>query len=42
MLVPAMVEAGVDVWAGQPINDKALLYEEYGKDIVLGIDLDFP
>lgn len=42
MLVPAMVEAGVDVWAGQPINDKALLYEEYGKDIVLGVDIDFP
>ncbi len=38
LLVPAMIEAGVDVWNGQPMNDKDMLYEKYGKDIILGID----
>ena len=38
LLVPAMIEAGVDMWAGQPMNDKDLLYREYGRDIKLGID----
>ncbi len=37
-LVPAMIEAGIDVWCGQPMNDKAMLHERYGKDIVLGIE----
>ncbi len=41
-LVPAMIAAGVDVWAGQPMNDKKMLHEKYGKDIVLGVDIDFP
>lgn len=39
LLVPAMIEAGVDMWAGQDINDKAMLYREYGKDIKLGVDI---
>lgn len=38
LLVPAMIEAGVDMWAGQEMNDKAKLYQLYGKDIKLGID----
>lgn len=38
LLVPAMIEAGVDMWAGQIINDKELIYREYGRDIKLGID----
>ena len=38
MLVPAMIAAGVDVWSGQPMNDKEMLYEKYGKDIILGIE----
>ncbi len=38
LLVPAMIEAGVDIWNGQPMNDKDMLYEKYGKDIILGID----
>lgn len=37
MLVPAMIEAGVDMWSGQGINDKEMLYKEYGKDIKFGI-----
>lgn len=36
-LVPAMIEAGVDMWNGQPMNDKDKLYKEYGKDIKLGV-----
>lgn len=39
LLVPAMIEGGVDIWSGQPMNDKEMLYEKYGKDIMLGIDV---
>ena len=39
LLVPAMIAAGVDLWSGQPINDKEMLYEKYGKDIMLGIEV---
>ena len=37
-LVPAMIEAGIDSWRGQAINDKAKLFEEYGDKIILGIE----
>lgn len=37
LLVPAMIEAGVDMWCGQTINDKELLYREYGDAIKLGV-----
>lgn len=37
-LIPAMIAAGVDSWSGQPMNDKAKLYHEYGKDIMIGVD----
>ena len=40
LLVPAMIEAGVDMWAGQDMNDKAMLYREYGQDIKLGVNPD--
>lgn len=40
LLVPAMIEAGVDMWAGQDMNDKAWLYREYGRDIKLGVNPD--
>ncbi len=36
-LVPAMIEAGVDTWCGQPMNDFKMLYEQYGEQIALGI-----
>ena len=39
LLVPAMIEAGVDIWCGQPMNNKAMLYEKYGKDIMLGVEV---
>lgn len=38
LLVPAMIEAGMDTWCGQPMNDKEKLHELYGKDIILGIE----
>lgn len=36
-LVPAMIEAGVDIWCGQPMNDFKMMYDKYGRDITLGI-----
>ena len=38
LLVPCMIEAGVDLWAGQTMNNKEMLYKEYGKDIKLGVE----
>jgi hypothetical protein len=40
LLVPAYIEAGCDSWSGQPMNDKAMLYEKYGDKIILGIETD--
>ena len=37
-LIPAMIAIGVDSWSGQPMNDKAKLYHQYGKDILIGVD----
>lgn len=37
-LVPAMVEAGVDLWAGQELNDKGALYRDWGARILLGVE----
>ena len=39
MLVPGMIEAGVDTWSGQPMNDFEMLYEKYGDKIVLGMPI---
>jgi len=39
-LVPAYIEAGVDAWSGQPMNDKEMLYEQYGGRIILGVEPD--
>lgn len=39
-LVPLMIEAGMDSWGGQPINDKWKLYERYGDQICLTINTD--
>ena len=38
LIVPAMIEAGVDAWSGQPINDKDMLFREYGDQFVFGIE----
>lgn len=37
-LVPAMIEAGIDAWRGQALNDKKKLFELYGDKIILGIE----
>jgi len=37
-MVPAMIECGVDLWCGQPLNDKFMLYEKYGDQLILGIE----
>jgi hypothetical protein len=34
-LVPAMIEAGVDVWSGQPMNDRLQVLKQYGDRIKL-------
>ena len=39
LLVPAMIEAGVDSWSGQPMNDFEMLYEKYGDKITLGMPI---
>ena len=36
MLVPAMIEAGVDMWNGQPMNDKKMLVDKYGSQMIFG------
>lgn len=35
--VPLMIKAGVDMWNGQPMNDKKKLAQLYGRDIMLGV-----
>jgi hypothetical protein len=37
MLAPIYIEAGVQSWSPQPMNDIDMLYEEYGKDLMLGV-----
>ena len=36
-LVPAMIEAGVDIWSGQPMNDRIAVLQEYGDRIKLSV-----
>lgn len=37
-MVPAMIEAGVDAWRGQTINDKDWIFRHYGDKILLGME----
>lgn len=39
MLVPAMIEAGIDMWNGQPMNDKLMLAQKYGDKIHIGASI---
>ena len=41
-LLPAMIEAGVDIWCGQPMNNFERMYDEYGEQITLGIYCEPP
>ena len=38
MLVPGYIEGGVKTWNGMDINNKKMLYEQYGDKIILGVD----
>ena len=40
-LVPAMIECDMDIWGGQPINDKKMLVDTYGDKILIGIHSPF-
>ncbi|MDO4275841.1 MAG: uroporphyrinogen decarboxylase family protein [Eubacteriales bacterium] len=40
-LVPAMLECGMDIWGGQPMNDKQMLTNVYGEDIMIGVHVPF-
>jgi hypothetical protein len=40
ILTPVMIEAGVDVWKPQPMNDIKYLCKEYGDKIRIGISPD--
>ena len=37
-MVPLMIEAGVDMWAGQEINDKEMLAKTYPHGILFGVE----
>jgi len=37
-LVPAYIAAGADSWSGQPMNDKAWIYDNYGDKLILGME----
>lgn len=39
LLVPAMIEANVDCWAGQPMNDRKKLVALYGDKFVFGVPM---
>ena len=41
-LVPAMIEAGVDLWCGQPMNNYKEIYDQHGKEFNIGVRLDPP
>jgi hypothetical protein len=40
LLVPCMIEAGMDMWQGQPMNDYKKLYKQYGTQIKFNVDFD--
>ena len=42
LLVPCMIEAGVDIWSGQPMNDRVMLLEKYGDKIKLNLSPNAP
>lgn len=36
LMTPVMIECGVDMWCGQPMNDKVALVEKFGDKIFIG------
>ncbi len=41
-LVPAMIDAGVNMWDGQEMNDYKAIYDKYGTDFNIGVQIDPP
>lgn len=37
MLVPAMIESGVDIWSPQEMNDIKMLLDKYGDQLIFGV-----
>ena len=37
-LIPACIEAGLDSWSGQKINDKAMVVDKYGDKLILSVE----
>lgn len=42
LLVPCMIEAGVDIWSGQPMNDRIKILKNYGDKIKLNLSPNVP
>ena len=42
LLVPCMIEAGVDIWSGQPMNDRIKILQNYGDKIKLNLSPNIP
>ena len=40
-LAPAMLECGMDMWGGQPINDKQMLVKGFGDKLLIGVHTPF-
>jgi hypothetical protein len=42
ILVPAMIEAGVDAWTPQEMNDRHMIIEKYGDKLNIGVRMVIP
>lgn len=42
ILVPAMIEAGIDAWTPQDMNDRHMIIEKYGDKLNIGIPIGTP
>ena len=40
LIVPAYIEIGADSWGGQSMNDRAMLHEKYGGQLIFSLDPD--
>lgn len=41
LVVPAMIDCGMDAWGGQPINNKEMLHQTYGDKLMIAINSPF-
>ncbi|MGI6577091.1 MAG: uroporphyrinogen decarboxylase family protein [Eubacteriales bacterium] len=42
LLVPAMIEAGVDAWTPQDMNDRHMLIQKFGDKLIFGVQKQLP